>query len=324
MIVNHCCRLPLINYFRFAPRVKIFSLQLIFLLLAFPNRTSAQKIVSERGAYKMRIEKSISEQEAERICIERARINAIENAFGQTIIQGNSTYIKNERTGATTESKSVFNFMAETMVNGEWVEDIKAPEIEKLYIEGALWMEVKVYGKIREIKETPITFKSALLACPKIECKTTSFNNKQSVYLEFTAPEDGYISVYCDVPEEKTTYRMLPYKADQNVSSYPVKADETYLFFHPQLAKNIPLGKVDEFVFYLSKPNTPEVSKVFVLFRPKAEIAKPILSAIGNNSPSNLEIPLNLPSEDFQRWLQRIRRAESDIQLESTIISINP
>lgn len=309
--------------FRFEP-ITSFCKGIIFFIIFIPFNAISQKVVSEHGEYKMPIEKSMSEQEAERVCIERARINAIENAFGQTIIQGNSTYIKNERTGASAESKVVFNMMAETMVNGEWVEDIKPPEISKIYVEGVTYMIVEVFGKIREIKETPITFKSALLACPKTECKTTSFNNKQSVYLEFTAPEDGYISVYCDVPEEKTTFRMLPYKTDQNVSSYPVKADETYLFFHPQLAKNIPLGKVDEFVFYLNKPNTPEVSKVFVLFRPKTEIAKPILSGIGNVSMSNIEIPLNLPSEDFQRWLQRIRRAEADIQLETTVININP
>ena len=324
MIISQYCLFPIINYFRLAPRVKIFSLTLILCCLLIPFHAFSQKELAERGEFKIRIEKSVSELEAERICLERARINAIENAFGQTIVQGNSTYIKNERTGTTTESKSVFNFMAETMVNGEWVEDIKAPEINKIYIEGDLWIEVKVYGKIREIKETPITFESAVLACPKLECKTVVFNNKQSVYLAFTAPEDGYISVYCDFPEEKKTYRMLPYKADQNISSYPIKADQTYLFFDPKSAKNIAPSKVDDLTFYLSNPLSPETSKIFVLFNPKNEIGKPILTTTNKETPSNLEEPWSLQSEDFQRWLQKIRRADPSIQLETTIISINP
>ncbi len=309
--------------FRFEP-ITSFCKGIIFFLIFIPFNAISQKVVSEHGEYKMPIEKSMSEQEAERICIERAKINAIENAFGQTIIQGNSTYIKNERTGSSAESKVVFNMMAETMVNGEWVEDIKPPEISKIYEDGVTYMTVEVFGKIREIKETPITFKSALLACPKTECKTTSFNNKQSVYLEFTAPEDGYISVYCDVPEEKKTYRMLPYKADQNISSYPVKADQTFLFFDPKSAKNIEPHKVDDLTFYLSNPLSPETSKIFVLFNPKSEIGKPILTITSNVTPSNIMEPLSLPSEDFQRWLQKIRRAEPNIQLKTTIISINP
>jgi hypothetical protein len=298
---------------------------LLLFLVTFPNQwVNAQKIVTESGEYKMRIEKSMSELDAEKICIERARINAIENAFGVTVIQGNSTYIKNERTGTSSESKNVFNMMAETMVNGEWIEDIKPPSIEKLFEEDSWWMEVKVVGKIREIKEVPVNFKSYVLSCPETQCKTNTFNDKQSIYLEFTAPEDGYIAVFCDVPEEKTTFRMLPYKVDKMLGSYPVQADKKYIFFDPSNAGSIPKVKVDEFVFYLSKPETPEISKIFVLYRPKVEIGKPLLQQQETTNRQQLEIPLSLSSEDFQRWLQKLRMAEKEIQLESTVISIIP
>lgn len=316
---NHCVK-PSV----FTHKNLIFRFICLLSLLFLPSLLWSQKVVSEQGVFKMKVEKSVSELQAEKYCIEHARIDAIEKAFGQTIVQGNSTYIKNERTGSTTESKTVFNLMSESLVNGEWVEDIKPPKIDKEFIDGELWMTATVYGKIREIKEVPIMFKSSLLSCPSAECKTTTFNNKQSVYLSFVAPEDGYISVYCDVPDEHTTYRMLPYKADQNISSYPVKADQAYLFFYPKASSAIQQGKVDEFTFLLAKPNTPEVNKLFVLFRPKNEIAKPLLS---NGKPMNdiqLEMPLNIESEAFQLWLQRLRRAESDIQLESIVVSIEP
>lgn len=304
------------------PKYLKFSILLFWFLCQ--QSVFAQKVVTESGEYKMRIEKSMSEMDAEKMCIEKARINAIENAFGVTVIQGNTTYIKNERTGTNTESKNVFSMMAETMVNGEWLEDIKPPVIEKLFEEDSWWMSVKVVGKIREIKEIPVTFKSAVLSCPETQCRTTTFNDKQAIYLEFTAPEDGFITVYCDVPEEQTTYRMLPYKADKLVGSYPVKADKKYTFFYPKEALHVSKDKVDEFVFYLSKPGTPEVSKIFVLYRPKIEIGKPLLQQQIEPSNQKLEIPLSLRSEDFQRWLQILRMAQKEIQLESTVITIIP
>ncbi len=316
---NHCVK-PSV----FTHKNLIFRFICLLSLLFLPSLLWAQKVVSEQGVFKMKVEKSVSELQAEKYCIEHARIDAIEKAFGQTIVQGNSTYIKNERTGSTTESKTVFNLMSESLVNGEWVEDIKPPKIDKEFIDGELWMTATVYGKIREIKEVPIMFKSSLLSCPSAECKTTTFNNKQSVYLSFVAPEDGYISVYCDVPDEHTTYRMLPYKADQNISSYPVKADQAYLFFYPKASGAIQQGKVDDFTFLLARPNTPEVNKVFILFRPKNEIPKPLLSNGKPMSDIQLEMPLNIESEAFKLWLQKLRRAASDIQLESIVVSIEP
>ena len=66
--------------------MKFFSLPyhlkivLPLLIIFFKLDAQAQKLkeVKESGTYKMRIEKTMSEAEAERLCIERARIDAIE------------------------------------------------------------------------------------------------------------------------------------------------------------------------------------------------------------------------------------------------------
>lgn len=95
-----------------------FKIFLILFIIFHSLHIKAQKPkeVKESGTYKMRIEKTMSEAEAERLCIERARIDAIEKAFGQTIIQGNATYIKNKTTGEQIESSNILSNISESMV----------------------------------------------------------------------------------------------------------------------------------------------------------------------------------------------------------------
>ena len=298
---------------------------LIFLVLfsAFSLTALAQKPkeIKESGTYKMRIEKTMSEAEAERICIERARIDAIEKAFGQTIIQGNSTYIKNKSTGEQTESSNIFSNISESLVNGEWIQDLKKPEITKLLENNELNMQADVYGLIREVKSIPITFQASPLNCSNTTCKTTTFRDGDDFYILFKAPEDGYISIYLDDPEQQKTFRLLPYKSAKiKTTNYPVKADVEYIFFSAaKAAKN---ETVDETTLFLNNPKIPEMNKLFVLFNPKEEFGKPILNQ-SSEPTGKIETPLELASEDFQRWLQLTRKG-TEIQLMNLILNINP
>lgn len=287
--------------------------------------TQKPKEVKETGSYKMRIEKSMSEAEAERICIERAKIDAIEKAFGQTVFQGNATYIRNENTGQKTESQNVFNMVSESLVNGEWIEDLKKPEIEKLIENEEVWIQATVVGRIREVVAIPVTFKAVPVSCPNITCEQMTFKDGQDFYLYFKAPQNGYISVYMDVPDENRTYRILPYKNSAgSLPNYKVEADKEYVFFSPQ---NNRAEDVDEIVLAVSAKNRAEINKLFVLYSPNAPFGKPLLSAAQTShavADKGLETPLYLESEAFQRWLQQTRRNGSDVQLYITSITINP
>jgi len=73
---------------RFLPTKETTRILALFILLFWfitQQSAFAQKVVTESGEHKMRIEKSMSEMDAEKMCIEKARINAIENAFGVTV-----------------------------------------------------------------------------------------------------------------------------------------------------------------------------------------------------------------------------------------------
>lgn len=299
--------------------VELVTLLVFFVFMVINYQSIAQnklKIKSEHGDYSMKLESNLSTSEAERICIERAKIDAIEKAFGKVIYQGNSTYINNSN-DLKVETTNVFNFISDTYVNGEWIEDINAPIISKEIFNSEIWIKVKVYGKIRELNQAPTSFQAFSLACPELKCKTINFNDGQDFYLYFKTPVKGYVTIYVDFPSESKTYRVLPYRKYSEESNLKVNADSDYIFF----SKKFHDQDADELVLSLSENHTSEMIKLFVLFSPNFVFDKPILNS---NSQLNdgFVFPQSLPSEEFQKWIQNLRSRNSEIQLFTEYISI--
>ena len=67
-----------------------------------------------------------------------------------------------------------------------------------------------------------------------------------------------------DISKKHKTYKILPYKNSRNASSIKVEADKEYIFFSKN--KNSLKDSVDEVFAILSKINTSEVNKLFVIF----------------------------------------------------------
>lgn len=262
--------------------------------------------------------------------IDAAKINAIENAFGSIVLEGNSLYTVNKQQGTKTEFNQVFNSISDVFVNGDWIKDINPPKTERILKGEDIFYVATVKGLIRELKSNPAKFTVKSLSCENKTCETEFFNNGQDFYLYFKAPNTGYIAVYLDIPNEHTTYRLLPYKQENNIGSSPVKADEEYIFFAPKKAKPEKVALVDELTWALTEKNTPETNKLFVLYRPEIPLEKPILSSAkktetkSKTEEKNLEIPLNLKSEEFQIWLQQLRGRNKDIQLINMYLTIKP
>ena len=182
----------------------------------------------------MRVEKSMSKQEAETLSVQRARLDAISKAFGAVYSQDNASYIKNNSNGAATKTESKYSFLSRSFVNGEWLEDVEKPYVRFFQDKEEDWVAVRVKGKIREILSNPVSFSALSLSCPLVTCSTTEFNHQQDLYLYFKAPMDGYLAVYLEVPEENVTYRLLPYKLAGSKTCLPVKGDQEYVFFSPE------------------------------------------------------------------------------------------
>jgi len=57
-----------------------------------------------------------SKTEAKKRAFQQAQVNAMENAFGTLIMQGNTIYIENKKTGEKVETNTVFKMIGNTAV----------------------------------------------------------------------------------------------------------------------------------------------------------------------------------------------------------------
>lgn len=303
------------------------SILLSFILLSpFFVYSQNNKKVEASGEFTTKFETNNKEL-FELKCIETARVNAIENTFGKVVMQGNSTYIQNSTNNTKNESYNSFNFISDTYVNGEWVSDIEKPKVEYLTVKGyndkpEIWIKVNVQGYVKEITTAPISFQFSTLSCDNnINCKSEEFKDKQDIFFYFKAPVSGYLAIYLDVPPENKTYKIFPYQLAKNPSNIRLEKDKEYILFSKK--KNSLPEQVNEIVLSLTKPNKPEVNKLFVLFSPDQEIVKPLLTT-NKSTEKNFQLPDSISSPEFQKWIQLLKSYNKTIQVSTSYITINP
>ena len=109
--------------------------------------TFAQKIERVHGEYAYHVPDNISLEEGKRTALERAKIQALADAFGTLVSQSNSTIVKNE------EGKSSVDFLSigGSDVKGEWIETLGEPKFDIFYENNALIIKATIDGKAREI-----------------------------------------------------------------------------------------------------------------------------------------------------------------------------
>ena len=297
--------------------------------LMIPLFCFSQVEKESEGFAELKVLPNATLEQTKQKAIDAAKIDAIEKAFGSVVMEGNSLYTVNKQEGTKLEFNQVFNSISDVYVNGEWIKDIEPPKVERILKDEDIYFRASVKGLIRELKTNPANFKAKALSCENINCETEIFNNGQDFFLYFKAPSDGYVSVYLDIPTEHITYRLLPYKAEGNTGGTAVKADMDYVFFSVKKAEKEKASIVDELVLSNSEKGMPETDKLFVLFRKDLPLDKPMLQksqkvAAAKQNESKLELPLNLPSEEFQKWLQLIRSRNKDIQLSTIYITLKP
>jgi hypothetical protein len=280
----------------------------------------------------MKVDDNITWEDAKIKAIKLAQINAIENAFGKAIIQDNSTYIQNTQRAESVKTSSAFNFISNTYVKGDWIEDIITPVINKIQEGDNTWIKVNVKGKVREIKELEVKFIANSLTCPDLKCKTQKFNDGQDFFLYFKSPEDGFLSCYMTDPETKYTFLLLPYKNSAIFKKcIPIKADRDYIFFskkHNYFEQN---ATIDEQVLSISSDKVAEKYQIWLLFSTES-IEKPVLEDEGiiagkfldqSSIQQGFTMPKGIESDKFREWLQEYRLHNKSIQLSSIFIDVN-
>ena len=283
---------------------------LVFVLFAlFPIGLSAQKIKTVSGTYEYHAPKNISMEEAERIALERAKLQAIADEFGTLVSQSNFTSVSN-RNG---ESDVDFFSLGSSEAKGEWIETLGEPQFNRSFDEdGHLIIRVTVKGRIREIKQAQVAIEARVL-CNGTDLKfeRSDFRNGDDLYLYFKSPVDGYLNVYLLDEIAKTVYCLLPYR-NSNQGAVFVEHDEDYLFFSKEAAGEH-ASEVDEYVMTCSR--NMERNILYVMFSPN-EFAKSSLEKSSNT------LPHQIAWIDFQKWIKQNGNYDSDFHVKAIEIRI--
>jgi hypothetical protein len=289
---------------------RIYLYLLLSLSLSF-SLVMAQKTVKSTGEFQVQLTREMSEASACETCLQQAMVQAIEKAFGRVMIQGNTTLLENINTGETVQTTQTFNMIAESYVNGDWIETLNE-SCERFEYEGKPWVRCEVKGRVQELVRPAYDLNVAALDCTDPGCKTDRFINGEPLYLYFKAPVDGFLTVYLGDPT--ITQRLLPYSRMPRgmVNAVPVKADEDYILFSAAKDGFELSTYVDEYEMYTDKP--VDQNRLYVIFS-REPLVKPALYAGQDPGGDNLEVPMQLNPQDFQKWLAQQRRYNPDIQV---------
>lgn len=282
---------------------------IIVCLCFFCVSTFAQRTEKVRAEYIYHAPENISLEEAKRIALERAKIQAIADEFGTIVSQSNTTLVSN-RNG---ESSSDFFSLGGSEVKGEWIETIGKPEYDINYEQGMLVVKAMVSGRIREIVSAQIDLKAEVL-CNGTDLKfaRSDFKSGDDLYLYFQSPINGYLAVYLLDEVSQMVYCLLPYKSSLEAVT-PIEKDKPYIFFSAKHAGN--KGHlVDEYTMTCNNP--VERNTIYVVFSPN-EFAK------ANSNNVDELLPQELSFEDFQKWLVKGRNRDKEMSMVKKSITIN-
>ena len=288
---------------------------LILLNLSFISSFAfSQKVVVSVGEFQSEMYDNETKDDAKKRIKEGAIINALEKSFGVAVFQGNSLYIQNNANGNKVETKTGFNTIADTYVKGEVVEelDVKYKEIpfeKKKGKKTEYGMEYKCIVKIkaREYIEPKAEFNAFPLFCSDtLTCKTTTFKNEEEFYLYFKSPKKGYLVVFLDDNESSSI--LLPYSInrEQFQKGFPIEANKNYILFKNDSKYIDSTNVIVDELTWQTKENLEKLNIIFST----EQFEIPNL----NNSKTD-QIPQNLPSIEFNKWLIKLRKSNNKIEL---------
>lgn len=283
---------------------------LCLLLLLFTSiSVLADDLKTVEAEYIYYAPENVTIEDAKRIAIDRAKIQALADAFGTIVSQSNNTRIENKN-GKTS---SDFLSLGGSDVKGEWLETIGEPAISISYEQGMLVIKVSIKGRAREITTASIDILATVLRNGVDEKSASNdFKDGDDLYLSFQSPVNGYLSVYF-VDTESNAYCLLPYRGQQD-GIYKIEANRRYVFFKETYAPKEERSFVDEYTMTCSRSS--EQNNIYVLFSPNSYTK-------ASDSESQELQPRELSFEKFQKWLQNLRKRDKEFQCRTYTIHIS-
>ena len=281
---------------------------LLLVLMTIAAASHAQKVQKVTATYTYHAPENITLEQAKATALDRAKLQAIADAFGTIVSQTNSTRVENHGEASAVDFLSIGG----SDVRGEWIETTGEPQYEISYEQGMLVVKVSAKGRIREIVSAAIDIKARVLRNGvEDRFESEEFRSGDDLYLSFVSPVDGYLAVYL-VDAEQRAFCLLPYRSQRD-GIYKVTANRRYLFFNIKEAEPEERQFVDE--YRMSCGESPEQNQIYIVFSPH-----PFAKAADNATAKLL--PRELSFGDFQRWLAKCKRYDNFLIVNKTNIYI--
>jgi hypothetical protein len=278
-------------------RIVLLTLMVIIasVLCVHPVQAQVKKV---SGTYKYYGDPNMSVKEVKAAAIENARIQALASEFG-TLFTQNTLQEEDLKDG---KEHSTFMQMNAAEVKGEWLEDLKDPEIlsEEL-VNGALVVEVRVTGRARAISNETVEFETLTLRNGTTKRHAdTNFMEGDDMYLYFKAPVDGYVAVYL-IDETQTVSCLIPHEDDGD-GQQPVEHGKEYIFFSTQHDEDF---HGEDGLKITCEDDRIELNHIHVIYSPNSffkvndQQGKPL-------GYDNLHRPRQLSLKEFTRWMSKL------------------
>lgn len=267
----------------------------------------AQKTLTVDAAYTYRASEDVSLAQAKKTALERAKIQAIADAFGTIVSESNTIRMSNKNGHSDVDFLSIGG----SDVKGEWLETIGDPQYQVSYDGETLVVAVTCKGKIREIVTNEAEFQCKVLrngTDDRSEAET--FFSGDNFYVSFTSPVAGYVAIYL-VDVGNMACCLLPYQQQQD-GIYSVKANQRYVFFNENEASPIEKPIVD--LYQMTTLFPVEQNQVYVIFS-----TQPFVKAADALGKGQLR---ELKGDDFQKWLARCRKRDTNMSVKMIPIAI--
>lgn len=269
----------------------------------------AQKTERVTATYTYYAPEHVSIEEARRVALQRAQLQAIADAFGMIVTQSNATRVRNENGKSDVSLLS----LGASEVRGEWLRTDGEPEYDIAYEDGMLAVTVRVKGVIREIVNAAVDFQAKVLRNgTEDRFEGEEFRNGDDLYLSFRSPVDGFLTVYL-LDAEGTAYCLLPYRNDTG-GRVAIEGNRHYVFFSLDDVPAEERSIVDEYTMTCSRDG--ELNQIYVIFSPQ------LFTKAVDYAGEGLQ-PRELPYEEFQEWLFKCRKQDPEMRVEVKGILIN-
>ncbi len=310
-------------------------ISIVFLLCAVYTQILSQKnkIVSISGKSQVQwYPERESLTEARARALDLAKIDALESAFGTVITQGNVFYLENKKTGEKVETNSVFKVIGNTSVKGEIIkmerENYKE-FVRKERVNGKkrklTYISCKIKVIAKELSDTDIKIETFPLNSVKILKPVSDFKEGDNLFLYFKAAVNGYLTVFLD--DNNQVQCLLPYRymPEGMEDAMPVKANKEYVFFSDYDEHNyFDDDFFDEDTYQLLASDKKDINELYIVFS-KEKLNVPILNVADENieiNQSDYELPRTINSDDFKKWLVKIRQIRNDVKIKAIKIGI--